>query len=100
MPADDPALLDAVVIGAGFGGLGAALTLAERGARVAIVETLTYPGGCASTFRRNGYRFESGATLFSGLAKGQLFGDWIARHRLEVPIDWLDPLVELRTPDL
>ena len=100
MPGDNPALLDAVVIGAGFGGLGAALTLAERGARVALVESLTYPGGCASTFRRNGYRFESGATLFSGLAPGQLFGDWIARHHLDVTIDWLDPLVELRTPDL
>jgi phytoene dehydrogenase-like protein len=100
MPTGDPALLDAVVIGAGFGGLGAALSLAERGARVAIVESLAYPGGCASTFRRSGYRFESGATLFSGLAKGQLFGDWIARHRLDVTIDWLDPLVELRTPDL
>jgi phytoene dehydrogenase-like protein len=100
MPDDPPALLDAVVIGAGFGGLGAALTLAERGARVALVESLAYPGGCASTFRRKGYRFESGATLFSGLAKGQLFGDWIARHDLDVTVDWLDPLVELRTPDL
>lgn len=100
MSRGDPALLDAVVIGAGFGGLGAALSLAERGARVAIVESLAYPGGCASTFRRAGYRFESGATLFSGLAPGQLFGDWIARHRLDVTIDWLDPLVELRTPDL
>ncbi len=100
MRADDPAIFDAVVIGAGFGGLGAAVALAERGARVALVESLTYPGGCASTFRRGGYRFESGATLFSGLAPGQLFGDWIARHHLDVTVDWLDPLVELRTPDL
>jgi phytoene dehydrogenase-like protein len=97
---DDPSFLDAVVIGAGFGGLGAALSLAERGARVAIVESLAYPGGCASTFRRGGYRFESGATLFSGLAPGQLFGDWIARYHLDVTVDWLDPLVELRTPAL
>src|SRR5512132_396840 len=97
---DDPAFLDAVVIGAGFGGLGAALSLAERGARVAIVESLAYPGGCASTFRRGGYRFEAGATLFSGLAPDQLFGDWIAHHRLDVTVDWLDPLVELRSPAL
>lgn len=91
---------DAIVIGAGFGGLGAALTLAERGARVALLETLTYPGGCASTFKRDGYRFESGATLFSGLAPGQLFGQWITRHALDVKIDWIDPVVELITPTL
>ena len=92
--------LDALVIGAGFGGLGAALSLAERGARVALHEALAYPGGCASTFRRGGFRFESGATLFSGLAADSLFGAWIARHRLDLTIDWLDPLVELRTPSL
>lgn len=91
---------DAIVIGAGFGGLGAALTLAERGARVALVEALAYPGGCASTFKRGGFRFESGATLFSGLAEGQLFGAIIARHRLDVTIDWLDPIVTLRAPGL
>jgi phytoene dehydrogenase-like protein len=90
--------LDALVIGAGFGGLAAALSLAERGARVALHEALAYPGGCASTFRRAGYRFESGATLFSGLSDTQLFGRWITRHGLDVTIDWLDPVIELRTP--
>ena len=91
-------LYDVLVIGAGFGGLGAALRASERGARVAICENLTYPGGCASTFTRSGYRFESGATLFSGFAADQLFGQWIARHNLEVEVDWLDPIVELRAP--
>ncbi|WP_437835245.1 phytoene desaturase family protein [Sorangium sp. So ce1153] len=91
---------DVLVIGAGFGGLGAALSLAERGAKVVLCEALRYPGGCASTFERGGYRFESGATLFSGLAPEQLFGRWIARHGLDVAVDWIDPLVELRTPSL
>lgn len=91
---------DVAVIGAGFGGLGAALSLAERGARVLVCEALNYPGGCASTFRRDGYRFESGATLFSGFAPGQLFNDWIRAHQIPVSIDFIDPLVELRTSDL
>ena len=91
---------DAVVVGAGFGGLGAALTLAERGARVLVCEALSYPGGCASTFRRGGCRFESGATLFSGLARDQLFARWIERYGLDVDVDWIDPLVELRAPEL
>ncbi|MEL7368153.1 MAG: FAD-dependent oxidoreductase [Myxococcota bacterium] len=91
---------DVAVIGAGFGGLGAALSLAEHGAKVLLCEALNYPGGCASTFRRNGYRFESGATLFSGFAPGQLFHEWIHAHRIPVEIDFLDPLVELRAPRL
>ncbi|WP_437725229.1 phytoene desaturase family protein [Sorangium sp. So ce861] len=91
---------DVLVVGAGFGGLGAALSLAERGAKVVLCEALRYPGGCASTFERGGYRFEAGATLFSGLAPEQLFGRWIARHGLDVAVDWIDPLVELRTPSL
>lgn len=91
---------DVAVVGAGFGGLGAALRLAELGARVTVFERLTYPGGCASTFRRDGYAFESGATLSSGFAPGQLFAGWIDRHAIPVTIDWIDPLVELRAPDV
>ncbi|HND32895.1 MAG TPA: FAD-dependent oxidoreductase, partial [Myxococcota bacterium] len=43
--ATPPELADVIVIGAGFGGLAAALSLAERGARVTLLEALTYPGG-------------------------------------------------------
>ncbi|MGF1464728.1 MAG: phytoene desaturase family protein [Sandaracinaceae bacterium] len=91
---------DIAVIGAGFGGLGAALSLAERGADVLVLETLAYPGGCASTFTRGGARFEAGATLFSGFGDGHLFRTWIDRHRLDVRVDLLDTLVTLRTPSL
>ncbi|MFO0563705.1 MAG: NAD(P)/FAD-dependent oxidoreductase [Polyangiales bacterium] len=88
---------DAVVVGAGFGGLSAALSLAERGARVVLCESLKYPGGCASTFSRGENRFEAGATLFSGFAEGQPFRQWIDRHSMDVTVDPLDPMVELRT---
>jgi phytoene dehydrogenase-like protein len=91
---------DAVVVGAGFGGLGAALALAERGARVVVCEQLRYPGGCASTFTKGGAEFDAGATLVSGFGPEQLFGRWIARHRIDLPLDWIDPLVELRAPGL
>ena len=91
-------MYDVAVIGAGFGGLGAALRLAEGGARVVLVEALTYPGGCASTFTRRGYRFEAGATLFSGLGEGQLFDNWIRTYDLDVEVDFIDPLIELRAP--
>ncbi|MEM1179112.1 MAG: NAD(P)/FAD-dependent oxidoreductase [Acidobacteriota bacterium] len=97
---DKPAeTVDAVVIGAGFGGLGTALRLAEGGAKVVLCETLKYPGGCASTFSHKGYRFDAGATLLAGLAEGQLFARWLARHGQSVDVEILDPILTLRTPD-
>ena len=95
-----PDWFDALVIGAGFGGLGAALTLAERGARVCLCETLRYPGGCASTFERGGSRFDAGATLLSGLDRDQPFGRWLAKYAPDTVIDWIDPVVELRAGGL
>lgn len=92
--------VDVVVVGAGFGGLGTALGLAERGLSVRLHEALTYPGGCASTFTRQGHRFEAGATLSTGLARGDLFGRWVDRYRLPVTLRWPDPVMTLRTPDL
>lgn len=87
---------DVIVIGAGFGGLGAALALVEAGHRPLLLESLKYPGGCASTFERGGDRFESGATLFSGFDEGQLFHRIIERHAISVETVPIDPLVELR----
>jgi phytoene dehydrogenase-like protein len=91
---------DVLVIGAGFGGLGAALTLAEGGAKVCVCEALKYPGGCASTFEREGFRFDAGATLVSGLGPGQLFATWLARYAPHTLVDWIDPLIDVRAPDL
>lgn len=90
---------DAIVVGAGFGGLGAALGFAERGARVCLLERLSYPGGCACTFEHGGVEYEGGATLFSGFGEGQLFRRWIRDHSLDVRFDVLDPSVELRTDE-
>lgn len=75
------------------------MRLSELGADVVLCESLKYPGGCASTFTRRKHRFESGATLFSGFGEGQLFRELIDRYRLDVTVDILDPMVELRTRD-
>lgn len=90
--------VDVAVVGSGFGGLGAALALAESGARVTVFEALKYPGGCASTFSRRGHTFESGATLFSGFGPGQYFDTLIQKFALPVTFVSLDPAVDLRAP--
>lgn len=53
----------AVVIGAGFGGLAAAVRLGARGYRVTVVDRLEQPGGRASVFEQDGFRFDAGPTI-------------------------------------
>ena len=90
-------MYDTVVIGSGFGGLASALRLAEARKKVILCEALKYPGGCASTFEKNGLRFEAGATLFSGFGPDQLFTRWCAEHYLPVSFSVLSPAVSFRT---
>lgn len=55
----------AVVIGAGFGGLAAAVRLRALGYQVRVLEALPDPGGRARTFRRDGFRFDAGPTVIT-----------------------------------
>ena len=50
---------DAVVIGAGNGGLAAACRMALAGKKTLLVERHNLPGGCASSFRRGRFEFET-----------------------------------------
>ncbi len=93
-----PDRFDVAVIGAGFGGLAAALRLAELGARVVVSESLVYPGGCAGTFTRGGARFEAGATVVGGFGPGHLFDRWRRDHALPIEARTRDPWLELRWP--
>ena len=88
--------VDALVIGSGFGGLGAALQLAESGQKVVVCEAMDYPGGCGGTFTRDGVRREAGATLAMGLDEGDIFADIISDYGLAVEHAPLDPVVEVR----
>jgi phytoene desaturase len=54
-----------VVIGAGFGGLAAAIRLAARGMDVTLVEKLDQPGGRAYVFRQDGFIFDGGPTVIT-----------------------------------
>ncbi len=60
----------AVVIGAGFGGLAAAMRLGAVGFKVTVLEQLESVGGRGSSINRNGFRFDLGPTI---VTKPQLF---------------------------
>lgn len=59
---------DIIVIGSGIGGLSAAALLARYGYRVVVCESHSIPGGAAHGFERNGYKFDSGPSLYSGMS--------------------------------
>lgn len=90
---------DLAVVGSGFGGLSLALAAARRGLSVELFETLKYPGGCAGTFTKKGYRFDAGATLVSGLRPEDPLGSWVTQYAPELALSPLDPVVEVRTPE-
>ena len=50
---------DCVVIGAGNGGLAAACKMALEGKKTLLIEKHNLPGGCASSFRRGRFEFET-----------------------------------------
>jgi phytoene desaturase len=90
----------AVVIGAGIGGLAAAMRLGAKGYRVTVVDKLDCPGGRGSALWRDGHRFDLGPTIVTA---PQVFRDlWTACGRdfdTEVDLRALDPFYEIRWPD-
>lgn len=54
-----------IVIGTGFGGLGAAARLAARGYDVEMFDKLDKPGGRAYVFEQNGFKFDGGPTVIT-----------------------------------
>ncbi|WP_114779230.1 phytoene desaturase family protein [Botryobacter ruber] len=90
---------DAVVIGAGFGSLSAAALLAKRGLRVCVLEQAKYPGGCASSYKRQGCWFETGATTLVGLDEGMPLRYLVDELQLNIPVRQLATSMQVHLPD-
>jgi phytoene desaturase len=82
--------MQALVIGAGFGGIAAALRLRAKGYEVTVVDRCAQIGGRAQVFERNGFRHDAGPTvitapfLFDELF--ELFGEKFSDHVTLVPL--------------
>jgi len=80
-----------VIIGAGLGGLSAALHLAGAGREVIVLERDDEPGGRAGVLRDGGYTFDTGPTVLTMPsllddalgAVGESLDDWVTLRRLD-----------------
>ena len=54
---------EAIVVGAGLGGLAAAMRLGAKGYRVTVLDRLDRPGGRGSSITEAGHRFDLGPTI-------------------------------------
>src|SRR6056297_2849043 len=90
----------AVIIGAGLGGLAAAMRLGAKGYRVTVLDRLDMAGGRGSALWREGHRFDLGPTI---VTVPQIFRElWAACGRdfdADVDLRALDPFYEIRWPD-
>lgn len=91
---------DAIVIGAGLGGLASAMRLGAKGYRVTVIDRLDVPGGRGSSISQGGYRFDLGPTIVT-VPQG-LRELWAACGRdfdQDVDLRALDPFYEIRWQD-
>jgi hydroxysqualene dehydroxylase len=85
---------DVAVIGGGLAGIAAALTAAESGAQVVLVEQRPHLGGAASSFRRKELWIDYGqhvflrcCTAYRSLVERMGGGDYLfLQDRLEIPV--------------
>lgn len=63
-PPVGPRAKSVVIVGAGPGGLAAAMLLAHAGVKVTVVERLPVVGGRTSALQADGFRFDLGPTFF------------------------------------
>lgn len=90
----------AVVIGAGFGGLAAAVRLGAKGYRVTVLEKLDGPGGRAYVFRQDGFTFDAGPTIITAPWLFEELWQLCGRSMADdVDLRPIDPFYEIRFDD-
>ncbi len=91
---------DAIVIGAGLGGLAAAMRLGAKGYRVTVLDKLDRVGGRGSSISQNGHRFDLGPTIVTvPQVFEKLWADCGFDFNKDVDLKSLEPFYEMRWPD-
>ena len=94
------ACYDAVIVGAGIGGLICANLLAKEGLRVLLVEQHYMVGGYCSTFRRKGFTFDASTHFYPLLGNPEtLTGKLLVDLGLETRWIKMDPVDTFHFPD-
>jgi phytoene dehydrogenase-like protein len=96
-----PRNYDAIVIGAGIGGLFCANMLARGGMTVLLVERHYMLGGFCSTFRRKGFIFDAATHFYPLLGNPTTMTGKLLKE-LEIPTEWvkMDPVDQFHFPGL
>jgi diapolycopene oxygenase len=95
-----------VIIGAGLGGMAAAIALASRGYRVSLYEKNAHAGGKLNYLSRNGFNFDLGPSILSMpfifrslfLSAGRRFEEYVSIERLD--LQWRNFFEDGTTIDL
>jgi phytoene desaturase len=89
-----------VVVGAGLGGLAAAIRLGARGFRVTVLDRLAEPGGRATVFRQDGFVFDAGPTIITApFVLEELWRFAGEDFHADVQLQALDPFYVIRFDD-
>ncbi len=91
---------DVIVIGAGLGGLTAGALRASEGRRTLVLEQSGSIGGCCSTYEREGYRFDVGATILEIMRPFEILFQRLGTSLWEeVELEPCDPVYGIIFPD-
>lgn len=95
-----PKEYDVIVIGAGIGGLVCGCYLVKAGRRVVIFEKNVHPGGCCTSFTREGFRFDSAAHTLGGMSPNGPIGKILKDLGItDVPVKRTNPSYVLQIGD-
>lgn len=90
----------AIVIGAGLGGLAAAMRLGAKGYAVTVLDRLDSPGGRGSSITQHGHRFDLGPTIITvPQVYENLWRDCGRDFHKDISLRPMDPFYEVRWPD-
>ncbi len=92
--------VDVIIIGAGLGGLSAGALLAAQGHSVLVLEQSDRIGGCCSSFERDGFHFDTGASIVEIIKPIEdVFKKLGTTLQKEVDLIPCDPVMSIIRPD-